>query len=343
MTRTLQSLHRGSAARRGRRTPHLRRDARTRTAPGRLISYPLPLALRCPFCDHNNGASAKFCSECGSPLHLQPCGHCSAINHRSDACCYHCGAALADPVASSAAETAAVDPESPPEPGAPESASARESGAVVTPAWAREDRSSHPAADAVPEAPADPPARDTGVTPASVTAESAVVGTDAGVAGSASSMLGSAEARRPGARRWGLALGLFVALGLAAYFVGRSSEIAQVPSASQTAAGATASGESAIGVASPPPAAAAAQTAPATASSAPAARVAPATNPVAAQPPATLATRAAERQRATSPPDPLRARPASARPPALARECSDAVAAIGLCAPETKYISTKTP
>ncbi len=108
MTRTLQSLHRGSAARRGRRTPHLRRDARTRTAPGRLISYPLPLALRCPFCDHNNGASAKFCNECGSPLHLQPCGHCSAINHRSDACCYHCGAALADPVASSAAETAAA-------------------------------------------------------------------------------------------------------------------------------------------------------------------------------------------------------------------------------------------
>jgi Double zinc ribbon len=46
----------------------------------------------CPFCKHANPAGAKFCNECGSPLHLVPCGHCDAVNHVNDLQCYRCGA-----------------------------------------------------------------------------------------------------------------------------------------------------------------------------------------------------------------------------------------------------------
>jgi hypothetical protein len=46
---------------------------------------------QCPFCDHTNPADAKFCNECGSPLHLKPCKQCDAINDRSAKKCYNCG------------------------------------------------------------------------------------------------------------------------------------------------------------------------------------------------------------------------------------------------------------
>jgi Double zinc ribbon len=49
----------------------------------------------CPFCTHANPAGAKFCNECGSPLHLAPCRHCDAVNHVDDVQCYRCGASLA--------------------------------------------------------------------------------------------------------------------------------------------------------------------------------------------------------------------------------------------------------
>jgi hypothetical protein len=45
----------------------------------------------CPFCAHANPAGAKFCNECGSPLHLAPCSHCEAVNHVNDVQCYRCG------------------------------------------------------------------------------------------------------------------------------------------------------------------------------------------------------------------------------------------------------------
>src|SRR5215471_9532148 len=32
--------------------------------------------LLCRFCDHYNPAGAKFCNDCGSPLHLKPCEQC---------------------------------------------------------------------------------------------------------------------------------------------------------------------------------------------------------------------------------------------------------------------------
>ena len=51
--------------------------------------------FRCLFCQHANPASAKFCNECGSGLHLQPCERCDAINDRDAPQCHHCGVALA--------------------------------------------------------------------------------------------------------------------------------------------------------------------------------------------------------------------------------------------------------
>lgn len=46
---------------------------------------------QCPFCDHVNPAGAKFCNDCGSPLHLKPCKQCQAINDQAAKICYMCG------------------------------------------------------------------------------------------------------------------------------------------------------------------------------------------------------------------------------------------------------------
>src|ERR1700693_5647022 len=46
----------------------------------------------CPFCEHHAPASAKFCDDCGSPLHLKPCKQCDAVNHHAATSCYKCGA-----------------------------------------------------------------------------------------------------------------------------------------------------------------------------------------------------------------------------------------------------------
>jgi ribosomal protein L40E len=46
----------------------------------------------CSFCDHHNPAAAKFCNDCGSPLHLKPCNRCHAVNHQAATNCQQCGA-----------------------------------------------------------------------------------------------------------------------------------------------------------------------------------------------------------------------------------------------------------
>ena len=51
----------------------------------------------CPFCAHTNPAGAKFCNECGAPLHLRPCNRCEAVNNQVDKNCYKCGIALSMP------------------------------------------------------------------------------------------------------------------------------------------------------------------------------------------------------------------------------------------------------
>jgi ribosomal protein L40E len=47
----------------------------------------------CYFCDHRNPGDAKFCNDCGSPLHLKPCNQCDAVNHQAATNCSKCGAA----------------------------------------------------------------------------------------------------------------------------------------------------------------------------------------------------------------------------------------------------------
>jgi hypothetical protein len=49
---------------------------------------------RCPFCEHDNPADAKFCSECGGALHLAPCPKCGAVNQVAASVCYQCRSQL---------------------------------------------------------------------------------------------------------------------------------------------------------------------------------------------------------------------------------------------------------
>lgn len=67
----------------------------------------------CLFCHHTNPPAAKFCNECGAPLHLKPCRQCEAINDAAAKTCYKCG--TADPALvigpDALAATAAVGPE----------------------------------------------------------------------------------------------------------------------------------------------------------------------------------------------------------------------------------------
>jgi len=51
----------------------------------------------CTFCHHRNPPGAKFCNECGSPLHLAPCEVCGAINNLTDTHCWQCDGALRPP------------------------------------------------------------------------------------------------------------------------------------------------------------------------------------------------------------------------------------------------------
>jgi hypothetical protein len=50
--------------------------------------------LQCLFCDQGNPEEAKFCNECGTPLHFKPCPQCDGINGRFATGCYRCGAAF---------------------------------------------------------------------------------------------------------------------------------------------------------------------------------------------------------------------------------------------------------
>ena len=56
-------------------------------------------SLQCLFCNHCNVTSAKYCNECASPLHLQPCNQCGAIDNRTSITCYKCGAEFSVPAA----------------------------------------------------------------------------------------------------------------------------------------------------------------------------------------------------------------------------------------------------
>jgi ribosomal protein L40E len=63
---------------------------------------------QCLFCNHANPPGAKFCNDCGSPLHLKLCKQCEAVNGQVAKNCYKCGTEL--PALSTAPEAAPVSP-----------------------------------------------------------------------------------------------------------------------------------------------------------------------------------------------------------------------------------------
>ena len=46
---------------------------------------------RCRFCAHDNPEGARFCNDCGSPLHLRPCPACDGVNDDAASHCFQCG------------------------------------------------------------------------------------------------------------------------------------------------------------------------------------------------------------------------------------------------------------
>jgi hypothetical protein len=50
--------------------------------------------MSCAFCHAENGPTAKFCSDCGSPLGLQLCPQCETVSEKAAAVCANCGYAL---------------------------------------------------------------------------------------------------------------------------------------------------------------------------------------------------------------------------------------------------------
>ena len=61
-------------------------------------------AVQCSFCQHENVPGARFCAECGSPLHLRVCPNpdCGKVSDVNAMRCEHCGTvfpkiALAEP------------------------------------------------------------------------------------------------------------------------------------------------------------------------------------------------------------------------------------------------------
>jgi len=63
---------------------------------------------QCLFCNHANPPGAKFCNDCGSPLHLKLCKQCEAVNGQVAKNCYKCGTEF--PALSTAPEVAPVSP-----------------------------------------------------------------------------------------------------------------------------------------------------------------------------------------------------------------------------------------
>ncbi len=51
---------------------------------------------QCPYCEHSNPVEAKFCNDCGSPLHLKPCPACATLADSGAEACPSCGAAFPD-------------------------------------------------------------------------------------------------------------------------------------------------------------------------------------------------------------------------------------------------------
>lgn len=77
-------------------------------------------AVQCSFCQHENVPGARFCAECGSPLHLRVCpnAQCGKVSDVNAVRCEFCGTpfpriALAEPGALDAPSAAAPDLQAP--------------------------------------------------------------------------------------------------------------------------------------------------------------------------------------------------------------------------------------
>ena len=64
-----------------------------------LLEMSLLPTLQCLFCNHLNRVGARFCNDCGSQMHLQPCDRCGAPNKRSAKSCFKCGSGFTLPAA----------------------------------------------------------------------------------------------------------------------------------------------------------------------------------------------------------------------------------------------------
>jgi hypothetical protein len=67
-------------------------------------------ATQCQFCRHDNVPGARFCADCGSPLHLKPCPKCGKVDDVAATACYACGTEF-PPIAT--APVAAAQPATP--------------------------------------------------------------------------------------------------------------------------------------------------------------------------------------------------------------------------------------
>ncbi|MEO8101679.1 MAG: zinc ribbon domain-containing protein [Betaproteobacteria bacterium] len=99
---------------------------------------------QCPYCDHVSPVGSKFCGECGAALHLMPCVHCGAVNDiTASSVCYRCHQELHpnSTVAPVAPEAPAADT-APPKPDKPHAALAeiRADTPVAAPARQRPHR-----------------------------------------------------------------------------------------------------------------------------------------------------------------------------------------------------------
>jgi hypothetical protein len=71
------------------------------------------LSRQCPFCENVNPPNAKFCNACGLKLHAALCPHCGAVNALTATSCIQCGEVLESPLASqpaAQAESATAQP-----------------------------------------------------------------------------------------------------------------------------------------------------------------------------------------------------------------------------------------
>ena len=72
----------------------------------------------CSFCQRLNPADSKFCNACGAPLPLVPCERCGAVNEPGATACYQCAAPFPKAGGAARAGDSGTEPTPPASPGA---------------------------------------------------------------------------------------------------------------------------------------------------------------------------------------------------------------------------------